>query len=106
MISYQAYGIRVISAAGLPELPLSPCPGDDARATLLVRLNIERHINFDPDATFLRTNNSDGQEWLICARSNGGYVMRFVGVADFFVNESGDVIQCCGICDTISLETL
>src|SRR5262249_9049026 len=89
--------MRVDSDVALPELPLTSSADADARANLLVRLHVERRIAFDPNATFLRTNNCEGQDWLICTRGDGGYVLRFVGLADFFVNESGDVVECCGI---------
>jgi len=104
--SYEVYGIRIASDVVLPELAPNSRPCVDARATLLVRLNVERRIEFDPNAIFLRTDDPDGSEWLVCARSIGGYLLRFAGLADFFVNQAGDVIECCGVDDKTSPETL
>ena len=83
MISYQIYGIRAVSDVNLPEL----CPSSrntlDAGKTVLARLKTERGINSDVGATFLKIDNPNVEEWLICARSSPRYVMRFVGLADF-----------------------
>src|ERR1700691_5000104 len=97
MTSYEAYGIRFVSDLLFPELPSPPCPGGGAGATLVVRLKIQRRVDFDSAAVFLRTDNPAGQGYLICARSHGGYVMQFVGVADFFVGEGGDSVELWGM---------
>ena len=106
MTPYQAYGFRLVSDLVIPELSPVSCSDGDSQPVLIVRLNIARHIRFDPDAVLLRTDNPDGQEWLVCAKSSGGFVLRFVGTADFFVNESGDIIECCWIHDATSPDTL
>jgi hypothetical protein len=95
-----------VSDVNLPEL----CPSSrntlDAGKTVLARLKTERGINSDVGATFLKIDNPNVEEWLICARSSPRYVMRFVGLADFYVSETGDVVECCNICDGISQEKL
>jgi hypothetical protein len=43
----------------------------------------------------IRLERPTGEPWLFCARVNGGYFLRFVNIADFFVDASGLDVRCC-----------
>jgi len=103
---YRAYGILIDCDVLLPELALSP-PGQHAvGAAIRARLNIIRPVEFDAAEAFMRLYNAKGDEWFLSGRCTGGYLLRFVGVADFFVSERGDRIECCSTGAKILPETL
>jgi len=104
--AYGAYGILIDCDVLLPELALSSGGQRAVGAAIRVRLNVTRPVEFDAAAAFLRLYNPKGDEWLLLGRCTGGYLLRFVGVADFFISERGDRIECGRTDAKVSPETL
>lgn len=106
MPTYQAYGIHIQSDLVLPELVPVLRGGPGRRNVIRVRLAPARKIARSAGTIFLRVNDLQGQVWLQGTRCTNGYLLRFVGLADFFVNHSGDLIECCSIYHSIEMPTV
>jgi hypothetical protein len=104
--SYGAYGIVIDSDVVIPELGCALRSEDGIGSAVRARLNVRRPIDFDVSAAFVRVCSPDGGEWFLTGRCAGGYFVRLGELADFFVSEGGDRIECSRTRAEILPETL
>jgi len=101
---YRAYGLTIGSDAEIPELA-SAASADGALPEVRVSLLSPRPIQ-PPSDWFYRCSTPDGEPFLACARIEGGYLLRYEGVADFAVGLSGREIVCARREPGVALSTL
>ncbi len=106
MAIYGAYGVRVDVDAEFPELARNRGATGIASNCLRARTCPVRRLQFNAGRVYLRTDDSDGNEWLECATADDGYILRFIGMADFYVSRTGDLIECTAIGETTSEQVL
>ena len=58
----------------------------------MIRSGTARHRISDASKWFASCTQSDGSTWLRCARTTGGYLLSYPGLADFEVDSSGSDI--------------
>jgi hypothetical protein len=103
---YSVYGIGLSCDAALPELEQLVTTPDAARISINVRLG-----NADsgyPAAArwFLRSTLSDGDDLALCGKIEGGYLLRYAGLADFTVDLAGRELRCARVEPGTSPQTL
>jgi hypothetical protein len=101
---YRAYGLTIGSDLEIPELA-SAASADRALPDVRVSLLGSRRIQ-PPSEWFHRCSTPDGEPFLACARIEGGYLLRYEGVADFIVGRSGREIVCARREPRVALSTL
>lgn len=87
---YHAYGLCLASDTALPELSAG-C--DHAAPDVTLRLMAPARRLRAPRWVF-RSQAPDGSSWLRCARIAQGYLLRFAGLADFFLAADGSSVAC------------
>ena len=66
-----------------------------------------RRKSTPPFSEILQTTTlPDGTPWLTSARVEDGYLLRYVGIADFIVDSAGSAITCCHIESGVSTDTV
>ena len=105
-LAYRAYGLAIISDVEIPELP----PLRDLRDTGRDRVNLRilgPHRVIEEPAQWLNSSAyADGTPWLSSAKIEGGYLLRFPKLADFFIGATGYDITCIEAADGVSVITL
>jgi len=108
MFQYCLYGIGLSSDTALPELELFAAATAAGQISINVRLG-----NTDADTGyltavcwFLRSTLSNGDNWALCGKIEGGYLLRYPGFADFIVDRAGRELRCARIDSGTSPQTL
>jgi hypothetical protein len=90
---YIAYGLAIDCDVALPELEAAE---GDSHPLLPGRLRIRMASApvgvREPRDWLLQTSLPDGRPWLWAARQEHGFLLRYVGLADFIVNSKGSEI--------------
>lgn len=104
-LHYRIYGLSVGCDVELPEATPSAPPADGAAAQVRVRLGVQRRVE-EPSRWFNKSPFATGEPFLACAKIEGGYLLRFEGLADFVIDRTGREIVCARKASGISLLTL
>lgn len=93
-LRYQGYGLTIASELALPEL--FPIADVESRTEPDVHVYLRMgHKKYSSPSHWLLTYAvPTGGLWLACARHRDGYLLRFPGLADFFVDALGGKIVC------------
>ncbi|MBV8361701.1 MAG: hypothetical protein JO189_27755 [Deltaproteobacteria bacterium] len=96
MFQYFVYGIGLSSDTALPELkPLAIALPEDQISISLRLGNADANTGYPAAARwFLRSTLSNGEEWSLCGKIEGGYLLRYPGFADFIVDRAGRELRC------------
>jgi hypothetical protein len=99
---YRIFGLVLHSTVPLPELgtPRIAALGADVKFRVSAG-----PAPVQPD-WFAASAPSDGIRWLICSRSEDGYVLNFPACAAFVVDQAGSEIVCCGAVAGVAEETI
>jgi len=90
MLAYKLYNLIVTSDEVLPEL----VPVDKVEVDVRVWCVSSPKSFLSPSNWFMQCYFPGGELWLSFAKVNGGYLLRFNELADFFVSRSGHKINC------------
>jgi hypothetical protein len=103
-VRYRVCGLTVSCDSLLPEVSSQGELQEDAPADLHVRLQGSSAKLPQPTRWVMSDSLDDGRPWISCAKVEGGYLIRFHGLADFFADGSGREVV---VCDSqTSLDTL
>lgn len=80
-LRYSIYGLSVRSDISLVGVPACEKAGD--LPLIVIRSDAARHRVSDASKWFASCPQSDGSTWLRCARTTGGYLLSYPGLADF-----------------------
>ncbi|MDH5202458.1 MAG: hypothetical protein OEZ31_04825 [Nitrospirota bacterium] len=90
MYIYKAYNLVIASDKALPE----SVPVDKAEVDVQVLHTSSSETLDISSKCFMHWHLSGGELWLSIANVNGGYLLRFNEIADFFVSKYGKEIFC------------
>jgi len=90
MFQYKLYNLVIASDEVFPEL----IPNDEVKVNIHVRRASCLETSNTPSRWFMQWHLAGGELWLSCAKMDGGYLLRFNELADFFVNNCGAEIVC------------
>jgi hypothetical protein len=95
-LAYQVSGLNILSDTPFPELyprTVEPCDSPDG---LLVQLSARATENAFPHPHwFLDQHLENGQPWMARAKNDDGYLLRYHGLADFWLDRRGREVTCC-----------
>lgn len=91
---YRLCGITLVSDIPFPQLSPACDPGLDRADSIHLVCRPEERDPPLPDAWFLNQRLATGEPWLSAARVPEGYLLRFHGWADFFLDRRGQRIVC------------
>jgi hypothetical protein len=105
-LAYRAYGLTIFCDLEIPELP----PLRDLRSPGREHVNLHligprREIE-EPAQWLNQSFDPDGTPWLYSAKIEGGYLLRFPGMADFTLDRAGHEVICAHAADGASETTL
>jgi hypothetical protein len=108
---YSIYGLTLVSDTELLELRQleTPAPAQEIKVNVCFRAAASYSSNAcysDNTEWLLRSNPPGGQQDASCGKINGGYLLRFPGLADFTVSRSGRDLQCTHFVAGTPLDTL
>jgi hypothetical protein len=106
MFRYRVYGLTSESDTSFPELSRLEKPSAEMPVEVRVRLRTPGASTPEFSEVLQRTTLPDGTAWLICAKVEQGYLLRFVGMAEFIVDSAGGKITCCHAENGISIDTI
>lgn len=95
--AYRVSGLHILSDTPLVELePLPVEPGDSDERLLVQLLDNSLEVAI-PQAPrwFLNQNLRNGEPWMARAKNREGYLLRYNGLADFWVDCMGRQVTCC-----------
>jgi len=106
VFQYSVYGLSLASDTALPELDRFVATPAEATVSINVRLRVVGHSDPGTARWFLRSTLPNGDDWALCGKIEGGYLLRFVGLADFVVDRRGRDLRCTSVEPGASPETL
>src|ERR1700686_5234323 len=106
MFRYWVYGLTIDSDTPFPELSRLENPPAEMPVQVRVRLATPGASTPEFSGLLQRTTLVDGTPWLNSAKVEQGYLLRFIGMADFVVDSGGDQITCCRAEKGISIDTI
>ena len=86
-LQFSIYGLYVRS--DIPLVGARACETAGDLPQIVIRSGTARHRISDASKWFASCTQSDGSTWLRCARTTGGYLLSYPGLADFEVDSSG-----------------
>ena len=87
---YQLYGLVVTTDEPLTKLQ----PNYEIKSDVRIRLIFTQTRTFSPSHWFMHWHLPNGELWTSFAKVDGGYLLRFNKLADFFVSTDGLEIVC------------
>jgi len=103
---YSVYGVVLSSDTGLPELERLASTLDTGQVSINVRLG-DADIGDQITARwFLRSTFSNSDGLALCGKIEGGYLLRYLGFADFIVDSAGRELRCARVEPGTSPQTL
>jgi hypothetical protein len=103
---YRVYGLTIESDTRFPELSKLENPTDRMATEVRVRLRAPRADQPPFSEVLKATTLPDGTPWRISARIEDGYLLRFVGMADFTIDSTGSELTCWRVERGVSADTL
>jgi hypothetical protein len=103
---YSVYGLDLTSDTALPELDALGSAPREAAVPIAVRLRAGGYGNSCAPRWVLHSTLPNGNDWALCGKIEGGYLLRYVGLADFIVDRSGHELRCTRIEPGTSPQTL
>jgi hypothetical protein len=91
---YKVYGLTVESDLEFPEMSGVDLVAEGQETDVRVFLRNRRKVETESSEYLHSTTLPDGTPWLNCARIEQGYLLRYVGFADFLVDIAGRQISC------------
>lgn len=89
---YYAYGLTLGSDLPLPDLLTSPQTVHDTQPDILVTIRSGHGPHPCPITPFLTRRSASGGVWMLHARTEDGYLLRFPDFADYYVAADGRTI--------------
>ncbi len=106
MFRYRVYGLTIESDTRFPELSRLEKPTDAMATEVRVRLDARRESTPPFSEILQQTNLPDGTPWLTSAKVEDGYLLRYVGMADFILDVAGGELTCCRVECGVSADTV
>jgi hypothetical protein len=103
---YSVYGFDLASDTALPELDSLVAMSGEAAVPIVVRLRVAGHRDLGAPRWVLRSLLPNGDDWTLCGKIEGGYLLRYPGYADFIVDRNGRELRCVHIESRTSPQTL
>jgi hypothetical protein len=102
---YKGYGLAITSDLPIPEL--LEWRGDEPGLATRVAIRIRSRRASSPHnhKWFSVGVDPDGLRWFKCARVDGGYLLRFTDLADFFIEARGRSVECLTVAPGITSRT-
>jgi hypothetical protein len=94
VFQYSVYGIGLFSDIALPELELRAVAPAEEQTSINVWLDGADTSYRTAARWFLRSTFSNGDELALYGKIEGGYLLRYLGLADFIVDRSGHELRC------------
>ena len=92
MLRYSVSGAEIASDLAFPELS---CSNGFRPVDVIFRLNAHRIAPKNPD-WFLNSTTPAGGPWASCGKVDGGYVLRYAGLAEFVIERKPTTTIYCG----------
>jgi hypothetical protein len=102
---YSVYGLELASDTVLPELTSLAAP-EEAVVQIKVRLQLDGRRDPGVPRWILHSALPNGDDWALYGKIEGGYLLRYVGLADFIVECRGHELTCARIEPGTSPQTL
>jgi hypothetical protein len=103
---YSVYGLDLASDTALPELDCFAAASAAAAHPIKVHLGVATRRDLGTAHWLLRSALPGGDDLALCGKVEGGYLLRYVGAADFMVDRAGRELRCTRIEPGTSLQTL
>jgi hypothetical protein len=97
VFQYIAYGVRLLSDTAFPELDPHTRAPQNQQISIQVRL---RDTADDAPVTagwFSKSTSPNGRNVALWGKLEGGYLLRYPGLADFFIDHTGRQLRCAHI---------
>jgi hypothetical protein len=93
-LAYRAYGLTIFADIEIPELPPLRDLRNRGREHVNLHLIGPRREIEQPAQWLNASADADGTPWLSSAKVEGGYLLRFHGLADFTLDPTGRDVTC------------
>jgi hypothetical protein len=103
---YSVYGLDLACDTELPELNFRGDGPIEAALPINVFLQVGDHYVVPQSSWFLRSARANGDDWALCGKIEDGYLLRYLGFADFIVTEGGRTLRCAYVERGTSAQTL
>ena len=104
MFNYSIYGLRLACDTALPEL--ESASSEEAVISIVVRLHAGVPCDTRTPRWILRSTLSNNDDWALCGKVEGGYLLRYPGFAEFSVDQAGTDLRCTRVEAATSRATL